>query len=169
MRLMMRTWPLRDSLTEWPFSSQSMSVNSLKVDPAGKPLGASVGVVAGEHERRVVRIARGSAASSLNWVFCAIARMRPVVASMLTIAEPKLHAVDGVGAHSPHRCLGRALDAQVERRVDVQPAALERLRSRSSGVAPKAGSFLMMSLTYWQKYADPPAAAQPVVAALITG
>ena len=29
-----------------------------------------------------------AAASSLNWVFCAMARMRPVVASMLTIVEP---------------------------------------------------------------------------------
>ena len=33
--------------------------------------------------------------------------------------------------------------------------------SRSSAVAPKAGSFSMMSRTYWQKYADPPADAQP--------
>ena len=41
--------------------------------------------------------------------------------------------------------------------------------SRSSAVAPKAGSFSMMSRTYWQKYADPPAVAQPVVAGVITG
>ena len=41
-----------------------------------------------------------------------------------------------------------------------------RLRafSRSSGVAPNAGSFSMMSRTYWQKYAEPPAVVQPVFA-----
>ena len=40
---------------------------------------------------------------------------------------------------------------------------------RSSSVAPKAGSVSMMFLTYWQKYAAPPAAAQPVLAGVIPG
>ena len=35
---MTRALPLSTSFTEWPFSSQSMSVKSLNVEPAEKPI-----------------------------------------------------------------------------------------------------------------------------------
>ena len=59
-------------------------------------------------------------------------------------------------------CSAGDLDPQVDRRVDVQAAALERLLALLGGRA-EGRIVLDDVLTYWQKYAQPPAAPQPVV------